>query len=445
VSEIQYARADDDTHVAYRVYDAVGGADADHDVVMVPGGLVPIELFDEDPGLVRLTDGLRTLGRLIVFDRRGIGLSDPVVHWGERSIVDQWTDDLAAVMEASDARDATLFSWDGFGIATRYAAQHPERVGSLALYEPMVVADDHWDEFVQGRRDMIRANMSGDADILEWVAPSRMHDPAFLEWYARAGRAGASPATAQRIWESVFAARPDEHLVDRVAAPVLVLHRRDNEWVTADILVDLETRLPNVSLVVLDGRDHFPFSGDIDALVAEIADFVVGEHRLPPPERVLAAVMFTDLVGSTERAASIGDQRWKAMLDRHDAAIRRAVGRSGGTVVKTTGDGVLALFPSAAIATYTAAQLSRQLAADDLSVRIGIHVGDVDHRGDDVSGLAVNIAARVMSKAGANELFVTASVVASLAGQGTTFESVGPHDLKGVPGTWELFRAVSRD
>jgi class 3 adenylate cyclase len=201
-------------------------------------------------------------------------------------------------------------------------------------------------------------------------------------------------------------------------------------------------RIPNATMVELDGEDFFPFMGDVDAVLGEIADFVVGERRLPPPERLLAAVMFTDLVGSTERAVSEGDAKWKSMLDRHDAAVRAAVGRCGGSVVKTTGDGVLALFPSTGGALNAARRLPSHLAADDLQVRIGVHVGDIDRRGDDVSGLAVNIAARVMALAPDGDIAVTASVVAAMAGQAATFESMGSHELKGIPGEWELFQVV---
>ena len=182
--------------------------------------------------------------------------------------------------------------------------------------------------------------------------------------------------------------------------------------------------------------------GDVDALVAEIAAFVVGERRLPPPQRLLSAVMFTDLVGSTERAASLGDEDWKSVLDRHDAAVRAIVGRCGGSVVKTTGDGVLALLPSAGGCLRVAAAIRHDLATEGLDVRIGVHVGDIDRRGDDVSGLAVNIASRAMSRGGAGEIVVTASVVAAVAGQAVAFEPLGAHDLKGVPGAWELFRVA---
>jgi class 3 adenylate cyclase len=274
------------------------------------------------------------------------------------------------------------------------------------------------------------------------AAPRRLGDPTFRDWYARAGRLGASPATAMRVWQSAVHSHPRDALLEQVVAPTLVLHRRDNVFIGHDVAAHARERMPHASVVELEGNDHFPFVGDVDALVAEIAAFVVGERRLPPPQRLLSAVLFTDLVGSTERAAAVGDEHWKSVLDRHDTAVRTIVGRCGGSVIKTTGDGVLALLPSAGISLRAAVTIRQDLAADGLDVRIGVHVGDVDRRGDDVSGLAVNIASRVMSHGGAGEIVVTASTVAAVAGQGAAFEPLGSHDLKGVPGSWELFRVA---
>jgi class 3 adenylate cyclase len=220
----------------------------------------------------------------------------------------------------------------------------------------------------------------------------------------------------------------------------LVLHRRDNSFAAPGCLAVAGEKLAHATLVELEGRDHFPFVGDVDALVAEIAAFVIGERRVPPPQRLLSTVLFTDLVGSTERASALGDHDWKSVLDRHDATIRAIVGRAGGSVVKTTGDGVLALLPSAGGCLRAATSILRDLRAEGLQARVGVHIGDIDRRGDDVSGLAVNIASRAMSKAGAGEIVVTAPVVAAVAGQALAFEPLGPHDLKGVPGEWELFR-----
>jgi len=439
VVDVLYAKADDGTHVAYRVLDADPSVEAALDLVMVTGGLFPLETFEYEAGFARLLDGLRSLGRLIVFDRRGVGLSDPIVDW-QRTVVEQWTDDLSAVVDASGTREIVLVSFDGFGVGSRYAAMHPQRVSALVLYEPFLVAEGEWESWSARRVERGNANVRGEDDILTLVAPSRVGDRKFRDWYERAGRLGASPSTAPRIWDSLMSTDPRHALLRDVVAPTLVLHRTDNRFVADDVLALAQEQIPHAVSVELDGRDHFPFVGDVDALLAEIATFVVGERRLPPPQRLLSAVLFTDLVGSTERAAALGDSNWKSVLDRHDATVRTIVERSGGSVIKTTGDGVLALLPSAGVCLRAAAAVRSELLAEGLEVRIGAHVGDIDLRGDDVSGLAVNIASRVMSRGGTGEIIVTGSVVAAVAGEAMTFVPLGPHDLRGVPGAWQLFR-----
>ena len=230
MSEIEYAGAGDGTHVAFRVLAADTPRDPGSDIVMVSGGLIPMELFDDDPGFVRLLEGLRALGRVVVFDRRGTGLSDPIVDW-DRPILDQWADDLAAVVDVSRVHDPVVFAWDGYGIASRFAAAHPDRLSQLVLHQPLSIPDDAWDDWVVERLLLVRDNLEGGRDdLLEQIAPSRAADPSFREWYTRAGRAGASPATASRIWESVFVTRPGDQLLDQVEVPTLVLHRRDNTY-----------------------------------------------------------------------------------------------------------------------------------------------------------------------------------------------------------------------
>ncbi len=303
-------------------------------------------------------------------------------------------------------------------------------------------ADERWTTWLTTRLAPVRGPIVGgveEEDLLARLAPSRAPDPTFREWYERAGRVGASPATAARIWESV--ARSDaEQTLHEVIHPTLVLHRPNNTHVPADAVDCVVETLPQATKVEIDGEDHWPFVGDVDAVVAEVAEFTLGERRVPPPDRLLAAVLFTDLVDSTRRAADIGDASWKLLIERHDRSVRKAVGSCSGRVVKTTGDGVLALFPSAGVAVRAAERIRDDLVADDLRVRIGIHVGDVDRRGDDISGLAVNIAARVMAKAGTSEVVVTDSVVSATAGQVASFASTGTHELKGIPGEWYLFR-----
>lgn len=435
---VQYAVGEDGTHLAYRVLEPEPPCENPPDLVFISAGLVPLEIFDEEPGLVRLLDGLRGLGRLTVFDRRGIGLSDPITDW-QRPVLDQWADDLATLIESTDLHDVVIISAEGYGVGSRYVAQHPERVAQIVIYDPFITPETEWEE-VSGRWfDDVIANLGGERDLLEFMAPSRANDPTFRDWYDRAGRMGASPATARRVWDSVQASRPSDHRLDEITVPTLLLHRRDNPIAPKGTVDYILGTIPDVKCAEVEGADAFMFAGDVDSLIGEIADFVVGERRVPPPQRLLAAVMFTDLVGSTERAASLGDARWKELLDRHDTATRAAVGRAGGTVVKTTGDGVLATFPSATAALSAATRLSARLADDELNIRVGIHVGEIDRRGDDISGLAVNIAARVMSLAGDGNVAVTAPVVAALVGQAANFESMGSHELKGIPGAWDLF------
>ena len=448
MSEVEYARAEDGTHVAYRVLAADASCNPGTDIVMVSGGLIPMEVFEDDPGFARLLEGLCSLGRVVVFDRRGIGLSDPIVDW-ERPTLDQWADDLAAVVEASGARDPVVFAWDGYGVATRFAARHPDRLRRLVLHQHLALPDDRWDTWIAERHRLAGTTEIRDINLadrpeglLELIAPSRASDASFRDWYTRAGELERARRRAGRIWESVFSSRPGDQLLGQVETPTLLLHRPDNAYMPAEAVPLAASRMSTARVVALDGADQWPFLGDVDAVVAEIADFVVGERRLPPPQRLLGAVMFTDLVASTERAASLGDERWKSVLDRHDAALRAAVGRGGGTVVKGTGDGVLAMFPSAGAAVRAAGQVRDALAADGLEVRIGIHVGDIDRRGDDVSGLGVVVAARAMAVADAGQIVVTASVPSAVIGQAASFEVLGSHELKGVPGLWELSRLV---
>jgi class 3 adenylate cyclase/pimeloyl-ACP methyl ester carboxylesterase len=437
--ELQFARTDDDTHVAYQVLDPGLHTTDAHDIVMVSGGMFPMESFEGYSGFVRLLEGLRAIGRVVIFDRRGIGLSDPPPDFN-RPILDQWADDVLAVVDASGVEDATVFSWDAFGVGSRFAARHPDRLAKLILVHPAIAEDD--DEWYVERKALVRRNLAGEGgdELLEIIAPSHKFDPSFHDWYLRAGRTGASPAIAARIWESVFSSSPDDQLLDDVDVPTLVLYRGAYRYTPPEAVRQAAARLRRVTAVELDGDDVWPFLGDVDAMVAEISNFILGERRTPPPQRLIAAVLFTDLVDSTARAASMGDAKWKLVLDRHDAVIRGAVGHCGGTVVKGTGDGVFALLPSATAALQVAERVRRELAAEELVARIGIHVGDVDHRGDDISGLAVHIAARVMATAGAGEIFVTDSVVAATGGHGPHFEPQGARELKGVPGTWALYR-----
>jgi class 3 adenylate cyclase len=289
--------------------------------------------------------------------------------------------------------------------------------------------------------ESVLANMRGEGDLVERSIPSRIDEPAFRAWLDRAGRVGASPSVVARIVETGtwFADGSVDYGAIRV--PTLVLWRPDKALQVPTGAPDVARIVPDATLVDLPGDDFLAIGGEVDALLAEIAAFVTGERRLPPPERLLAAILFTDLVGSTERAAAVGDARWKLLLDRHDAAVRRSVGRHGGTVVKSTGDGVLATFPSATAGLRAADDVRAALARDDLQVRVGLHVGEIERRGDDVSGLGVHVAARVMHAAGPGEILVSAAVPLAAAGGEHRFTDRGERTLKGVPGAWRLFSA----
>ena len=434
---MQYAKRDD-THIAYQVLDGPESLD----LVMVSGFNFPIEMLPEDPIGARLLEGLSSIGRLVIFDRRGIGLSDPIVDW-DRPLVDQWSDDLATVIDAAGLTRPAIFAWDIFGVARRFVIRFPDACSHLVLLAPVPSPSregDQWhDEFWQ---DMRRVT-AGEGDLIARSFPSRSRDPQFRAWIDRAGRAGASPATAARMIEANFEqlrAVPIDHRLVRV--PTLVLRRPRNTTRPSGTVQRVSDAIDGAQLVDLPGDDDLAIGADVDALIAEIARFLTGEAHVPPPNRTLCAVLFTDLVSSTERAAALGDGQWKAVLNRHDDVARRMVSRAAGRVVKTTGDGVLATLPSATAALEAADQIREGLASEGLEVRIGIHVAEIESRGDDVSGLGVHIAARIMSAAAPGEILVSATVAAVVAGRGLEFAPRGRHTLKGIPGEWELLAAT---
>jgi len=439
-SDVRFA-ARDGVHIAYQVLDGPASVE----IVMVSGFFFPFELLPEDPIGARLLEGLTAIGRLAVFDRRGVGLSDPIVDWG-RPLVDQWSDDLAAVVEATGFERPAIFAWDVFGVARRFAIRFPDVCGPLVLLTPAPSpardGDDWHDEFWENMRRVT----SGDGDLVAQSFPTRSRDPEFRAWLDRAGRAGASPASAARVIEANYEqlrAVPIEHHLIRV--PTLVLARPRNTTRPHSVVQRVADAIDGAALVELPGDDDLAIGADVDALVAEIARFLTGEAKVPPPSRTLCAVMFTDLVSSTEQAAALGDERWKAVLNRHDEVARAIVGRHAGRVVKTTGDGILAVLPSASAGVRAAHEIRRSLARDGLEVRVGLHVAEIEARGDDIAGLGVHVAARIMAKAAAGEVLVSATVPV-IAGDGEfAYESRGRHPLKGVPGEWELLAVTEAD
>ena len=433
VNDISYVPVGD-THIAYRVMGEPGVVD----VVMVAGALFPFELLAEDRVAARFVEGLAALGRVVVFDKRGVGLSDPITDWS-RSLQEQWAEDLLAVVDAAGLDRPVVVSWEQNGVARFAAAERPDRFAAVILVNPS--------RSTHGFADLLDSQDAPGVptrSVEEIAFPSRIGQEDFTAWLSRSGRVGASPATAARIWAHLLGYR-DTLTPPGITTPTLVLHNRDCMQPEREVRAVAEA-IPGATLVQLDGVDTFPIAGDVDRLITEIAEFVTGGPSGLAPLRHIAAVLFSDLVDSTRRAVDEGDAQWRDLLDLHDRTVHGCVRHHGGRVVKYTGDGVLALMPSAAGALEVAQAMGEQLARQGLGVRVGIHVGDVDVRGDDVSGLAVNIAARIMSQAGAGETLLSEAARQATLGSGHRFEEQRAVALKGIPGTWALHRwlAVSK-
>jgi class 3 adenylate cyclase len=438
MGELRYA-VGDGLHLAYRLLD---GGEVRDIVLFTPGGTIPMDALERDRVGARLVRGLAAIGRLVLFDRRGIGLSDPISDW-DRPLVEQWADDLATVVDAADLDHPVVVSLgDYWGPARLFAGRDSAPLGALVLYEPQgpsEAVDLRGGVHLSGQLRPPDVGETAD-DWLALVCPSRAHDAGFRQWFDMSGRTGASPAVAARLYD-----RPADPCVRglveaqrRIAAPTLVLRRPGNLLGSPPLPDPVVSAIPGSRRVDLPGRDYHWLGEDVDALLAEVSRFLTGEARLPAPERELCAILFTDLVGSTQLAVAVGDRRWAAVLARHDAVIREEVDRSGGAVVKTTGDGVLATLPSGDRALRAAAAIRSRLHNENLEVRIGIHVGDVERRGDDLTGVGVHVAARVMALAGSGEILVSSTVPGAVMGTADRFEPKGRQVLRGVPGEWDL-------
>lgn len=432
MGDIAYARAGE-AHIAYQVTGEPGRVD----VVMVAGALFPLELLAEDRIAARFMAGLASLGRLVAFDKRGVGLSDPMTDW-TRSAQEQWAEDLAAVVDAAGLEHPVVVSWEPMGVARFAASARPDPFASMVLVNPA--------QSTRSFSDLLTATggqVVPTRSIEEMAFPSRIKDDDFVAWLSRSGRAGASPASASRIWAHLLGYE-GSLTPPGITTRTLVLHNTDCMEPEAAVR-EVAAGIPGASLVQVEGVDVYPVAGDVDLLIREIAEFVTGAPSALTPLRHVAAVLFTDLVDSTQRAVDEGDAQWRDLLDIHDSVVHRCVRHHGGRVVKYTGDGVLALMPSATGAMETAQSIHGHLAERGLHVRVGIHVGDVDVRGDDVSGFAVNVAARIMSQAQAGETLVSEAARESTLGSKHRFGGIGSARLKGVPEEWALHRWLPDD
>lgn len=412
------------------------------DLVVAPGFISHLDIMWQEPSVVHFYSRLASFRRVVTFDKRGTGLSDPVMH---APTLEESVDDLRAVMDAAGCHRADLVGVsEGGTMAMLTAAGHPGRVNALVLYGtfsrllratdyPLGVTEEQLSALVG-----VSTSGWGEGVGLGAWAPSRRDDADFRRWWARLQRVAASPGMVRNI----FALYPQLDIRDVLPAiqvPTLVLHRRDDRMVKLEMGRYLADCIPGAKFVEVDGVDHLFFTGDADAVLDEIEEFLTGVRPLPAADRVLATVLFTDIVDSTKRAVELGDQRWKELLGRHDAQVRHQLERFRGREVNTTGDGFLARFDGPARAIRCAMAIRDVLRSLGLEVRAGVHTGEVELREDDISGIAVHIAARVAAAAEPGEVLVSRIVVDLVAGSGLSFSARGEHALKGVAGEWGLF------
>ena len=446
--QTQYALRDG-VHIGFQVWDgAPAGAP---DLLEIQSGLmISVDETVDEPNWLRYTERLAEFGHLVRFDAGGIGLSDPLPH-GTHPSMEGWGRDALAVMDAAGCASAhVLASMGGVMPALWLAATHPERVTSLVLVSGTArigQAEDYEfglsDDVLASAADIDVQLTEGDVpqDIANF-APSLAHRVGFREWWSRAARRGASPATATAFNLVIFSADV-RWCLPGIMCPTLVIARRDSVSDMSDHGRYLAEHIAGARLVIVPGRDLLAWAGEFDTIVDEMEEFVTGARGQHAATRMLATVLFTDIVDSTVRAAELGDREWRAVLDEFEVNLGRLLSRHEGVLVKTTGDGALARFAGPAQAVRCAVALGDVARAAGLRLRSGLHAGEVELRGDDIGGLAVHIASRVSGLAGPDEVLVTGTVRDLVVGSGIVFDDRGRYNLKGVPDEWQVL-AVER-
>lgn len=441
--ETRYARSPDGLYLAYQV----SGAGDTALIEVTSGTLFSVDSTPEQPLWRRYVDHLEGFSRLIRFDHRGIGLSDPLRSESPPT-VEQWASDIQAVLDAEQVTQAAVLGVSIGGLGAIFlAASHPERVSALVLVNAYArllrspdysigVPGDLYQRYCEG---LVSPGAQENSDDLPLMAPRMAGDSSFADWWRQAGHRGASPATALAIFKAAAAdVRP---MLRAIRAPTLVIHSRDNAFVRVGHGQYLAEHIGGSRYVELDGADHVPWVSESD-VAGEIEDFLTGARRAPETHRYLATVLFTDIVGSTEQAAFHGDGRWTGLLELHDEAVERELTRFGGRLVKTTGDGALATFDGPARGIHCAIALRDAVRHLGLELRAGLHTGEIESRGEDIAGIGVHLAQRVESLANPGEVLVSRTVADLVVGSGIEFEDRGDHELKGVPGRWQLFGVI---
>ena len=439
VPETRYARSGD-VHVAYRI---VG--DGPFDLVLVPGFTSHLDMAFEPP-IDHMTRRLSSFCRLILFDKRGTGLSDPV---DDPPSLEVRMDDVRAVMDdAGSERAALLGISEGGAMALLFAATYPERVRALVTWGAMartVYADDYTfapprEAYLESAAELILPHYGSDL-VTEMYAPTHADDPVVLAWTAKTERLSASPGMVLKLI-GMYMDVDVREAARAIAVPTLVMHARGDFIVNVRHGRWLAEHIRGARYVEIPGIDHLMFGTDPDPLLDEIQTFLTGARPTTDIDRVLATVMFTDIVGSTERAVALGDKDWRALLESHQRIVRSALDTHRGVEIKTTGDGFLATFDGPARGVECARTIVDGLRDIRVDVRVGLHTGEVERMGSDIGGIAVHIASRIGALAGAGEVLVSETVKGIVAGSGIAFDERGEHELKGIPDSWRLF-AVS--
>jgi len=433
----RYAKTSDGVHIAHQTL-----GDAPRDLVFVEGFISHVDIAWEEPGQARFRQGLASFSRLIMFDKRGVGVSDRVAA---APTLEQRMDDVLAVMDAVGSERAVLMGVsEGAPVSVLFAATYPERTQALVLHGGMArstwAPDYPWAapaDAVLEAAAFMEPDLFDGADIEVW-APSLADDERAMAWLGRFRRSSITPGALAQLF-LMFLEIDVRAVLPTIAVPTLVLHRRGDRVVNWRAGQWMAEQIPGARYVELPGQDHFPWLGDVDRVLEEIEEFVTGARHVAEPERVLATVLFTDIVGSTDRASAVGDRAWRATLDEHDALVRAALERHRGKEVKATGDGFLATFDGPGRAIRCALELPTVLAPLGIEIRAGLHTGEIEVRGEDVGGIAVHIAARVQAGAAPGEVLVSRTVTDLVVGSGIEFDDRGPHVLKGIPGEWQLF------
>ncbi|WP_286569904.1 adenylate/guanylate cyclase domain-containing protein [Variovorax gracilis] len=442
VPETRYAKSGD-CHIAYQVL-----GEGPLDLVFIPGFVSNVEHCWEDPRMAQFFRRLAAFARLILFDKRGTGMSDPVPI-EQLPTLEQRMDDVRAVMDAAGSQRAALVgASEGGPLSFLFAATYPQRVHALVLLAayarvawapdyPFGTDPDNWSSMLE----RMEAGW-GKGVLLTAFAPSVAANPAAREWWARHQRMASSPGAAIAMMRMAFQidARP---VLSAVRVPTLILHRCGDRMVPIEHGRYLAQHIPGARMVELPGADHFFWIGDPDTCLGQIEEFLTGERRAGESDRILATVLFADIAGSTERAAELGDSRWHRLLDSYYGLARGQLQRFRGRELDTAGDGFFAAFDGPLRAIRCAAAIGSGARLLGLEIRAGVHTGECEVMGPKFGGLAVHIGARVAGQANPGEVLVSSTVKDLVAGSGMCFEDRGDHALKGVPGRWRLFAAMA--